>query len=201
VILLAVGAVLVFALNKLFPTDPKVSAATGKQMAGQEMVQSGGDLQKALANFQEAAALTPDDPEPWLWVGVTREKLGQPAEARAAYDKAHSLVKEEMSFYLARAPIYLSFRMYERGQADLDAVYAQDPDNPQAHYYQAGMYEDQGDLERAAQELEKVSTLADQRQQTELTAIARYRLGMLMQAMQVRPPATWTPTPTAAPGG
>jgi cytochrome c-type biogenesis protein CcmH/NrfG len=193
----AVVAVLYFGLNKLFPVDPKVSASQGKQMAGQQQIQTGGDVQQALASFQEATRLTPDDPDAWIWTGVAQQKLGHAAEAQAAYAKAQALLQDNTSFHMARAPVYLAFAMYDQGKADLDAIFAQDPDNPQAHYYLASLYEDQGNLTQAAQELQKVSTLAEQRKQSELTAIARYRLAMLMQAMQFRPDVT--PTPTAAP--
>jgi tetratricopeptide (TPR) repeat protein len=195
----AVIAVLNFALNKFFPVDPKVSASAGKQMAGQQQVQSGGDVQQALVNFQEATTLTPDDPDAWIWSGVAEQKLGHAAEAQAAFAKAQTLLQADLSFHMARAPVYLAFGMYDHGQADLNAIFAQDPNNPQAHYYLASLYEDQGELTKAAQELEKVSTLAEQRKQTELTAIARYRLGMLMQAMQMRPDLTAAPTATPAP--
>ena len=104
-----------------------------------------------------------------------------------------------MAFHMSRAPVYLAFAMYDRARADLDAVFAQDPDSPQAHYYLASLYEDQGDLTKAAQELEKVSALAEQRKQSELTAIARYRLGMLMQSMQVRPGLAATPAASPTP--
>jgi tetratricopeptide (TPR) repeat protein len=193
----AVVAVLYFGLNKLFPIDPKVSASQGKQMAGQQQIQTGGDVKQALASFQEATYLTPADPDAWIWTGVAQQKLGHDPEAQAAYAKAQALLQDNTSFHMARAPVYLAFAMYDQGKADLDAIFAQDPDNPLAHYYLASLYENQGNLKEAAQELQKVSTLAEQRKQSELTAIARYRLGMLLQAMQVRPDVP--PTPTAAP--
>jgi Tfp pilus assembly protein PilF len=201
VVVLVVGAVLVFVLNKLFPTDPKVAASSGKQMAGQQLIENGGDIGQATANFQEAADLTPGDPDAWLWLGVAQEKQGHAAEAQAAYAKAQALLKDEMSFHMARAPIYLAFGSLDQGKADLDFVFAQDPENPQAHYYLAGLYEAQGNLTAASQELEKTSQYAEARNQSELTAIARYRMGMLLQAMQVRPDSASgaTPTPTAAP--
>ncbi len=195
----AVIAALYFGLNKLFPVDPKVSASQVRQMTGQQQIQTGGDVQQALVDFQEATVLTPNDPDAWLWAGVAEEKLGYVTQSQAAFARAEALLGDGTTFHLARAPVYLAFTLYDEGKADLDAVFAQDPDNPQAHYYLASLYEAQGDLAKAAQELEKVSTLAEQRQQSELTAIARYRLAMLMQAMQVQPQFAPTPTPAPAP--
>jgi cytochrome c-type biogenesis protein CcmH/NrfG len=196
-----VVAVLYFGLNRLFPVDPNVSASAGKQMAGQQQIQNGGDVQQALVNFQDAAQLTPNDPDAWIWTGVAQQNLGHDAPAQAAFARAQALLQDNLNFHMARAPVYLAFAMYDQGKADLDAIFAQDPNNPQAHYYLASLYEDQGNLTQAAQELEKVSTFAEQRQQSELTAISRYRLGMLLQSMQLRPDATFTPAvaPTQTP--
>ena len=201
-----IGAALVFALNKLFPTDPKVAAATSKQMSGQQDIEGRGDYQSALVKFQEAVNLTPDDPEPWLWLGVTQEKLGNQAEATRAFDKATVLLGDELQMRLMRAPVYQSFGELDAAEADLQAVLAANPDDARAHYYLAGVYEAQGRMSDAATELETTSNLSDAQNQAELTAMARYRLAMLLQQMQSRSldpslatEGAGTPTPTAAP--
>jgi cytochrome c-type biogenesis protein CcmH/NrfG len=196
VIVVAALVVLNFAFNKLFPIDPKVRDSQSQQMTGQQIVQQGGDVQKALANFQQAAQLTPGDPDPWIWMGVAEEKLGRATEAQAAYAKARPLEKDEIMFFLARAQAYLSFAMPDKAQADLNAIFAQDPENPQGHYLQASIYEDQGQMTKAADELERTSTYAEKRNQTELTAMARYRMAMVIQSLSVRPEGAATPTAT-----
>ena len=57
VAVMAVIALLNFALNKFFPIDPKVSASQSRQMAGQQAIQTGGDVQQALVKFREATGL------------------------------------------------------------------------------------------------------------------------------------------------
>jgi cytochrome c-type biogenesis protein CcmH/NrfG len=196
----AVAAALVFAINKAFPTDPKVAAASTNLMSGQQMVQTGENVAQALPKFQEAASLTPNDPEPWLWVGVAEEKLGNTTEANQAFSRARSLLGNDTEFYVSRAPVYQGFNMLDQALADVNTALKADPSNIRAHYYLAGIYEMQGKLEQAINELETTSKLADAAQQPEMTAMARYRMGMLMQQVQMQQlgPAA-TATPTAAP--
>jgi cytochrome c-type biogenesis protein CcmH/NrfG len=194
------AAVAIFAINKAFPTDPKVAAASSKMMSGQQQLQGGADATQVVAKFQDAANLTPNDPEPWLWLGVAQEKLGRTAEANAAFDHARALIGSESEFHIARAPVYQGFNMLDAATAEINAALKIDPNNPRAHYYLAGIYEAQGKLQEAVNELDTTSKLAEASKQPELTAMARYRMGMMMQQMQIhQTQPDGTPTPTVAP--
>jgi cytochrome c-type biogenesis protein CcmH/NrfG len=192
---LASGILLVFLVRHFFPVDPKVQASMSRVMAGQQKVQNEGNFESALADFQEATTLTPNDAEAWMWLGATQQKLGLEEAANASFKHARDLVGKDLEFWLTRAPIYISVGMLDAGKADLDAALALDPENPQAHFHLASFFEAQGQLEQAAAELEKTSTFSEKRDMAELTALSRYRLAMLLQQIQVMPGPTATATP------
>jgi cytochrome c-type biogenesis protein CcmH/NrfG len=200
-VIVAVGILLVFLIRRLFPVDPTVQASLSRLMAGQQKIQNEGNFESALADFQEATVLTPNDPEPWLWLGATQEKLGLEEAAAESFRHARQLLGKDLDFWLARAPIYTSVGLLDKAKADLDSVLALDAENPQAHFYLASVYEAQGQLEQAVAELQKASDYAEARNMAELTALSRYRLAMMLQQLQAMPfptvTATATPTATA----
>jgi tetratricopeptide (TPR) repeat protein len=203
---IAVGVVGIIALavalifRYAFPVDPAAQAAMRSQSAGEQKIMGSADFQGALADFQQALQSTPNDPDAWLRVGAVQQKLGDTQAAEASFAKAASLYDNENKLLLARAAIYIGFLMIDEAQVDLDKVLVSDPNNAVAHYYMGSVWESRGDAEKAIAELQKASDLASEGNQAELIALARYRMGMLMQAMQVRGPDTTTPTPSPTPG-
>lgn len=194
VALVALGAAVVFLLRVLFPVDPKVQASLSHRMAGQQKIEGSGDYAAALADFQEAVKLTPDDPEAWLWLGVTQEKLGDEDAARASFERARAVARSEIDFRLARASIYIALQMLDQARVDIEEVLQRDPENPQAYYFLASVLEGQGKYMEAAVALQRASDLAEARNNAELTAMARYRLAMMLQQLQVKS----LPEPTPA---
>jgi tetratricopeptide (TPR) repeat protein len=193
--LVAVGAALNFLLGLLFPVDPALKAALSRLMAGQQKIEYGADYVGALADFQEAVALMPDDPDAWLWLGVTQQKLGEEAAAQESFGQARALLASELEFRLGRVPMYMVLQMPDEALADIEVVLSHDPDNARALYYLAGIFEAQERYGDAVAVLQRAAELADARQEVELTAITRYRLGLLLQQMQARSLAAPTPTP------
>jgi len=198
VAVVAVGAWLL--LRTLFPVDPQVQAALSAQTAGEQKIINYGDYAGALADFQAAAEHTPDDPDVWIRIGAVLEKLGDTQAAQENYDRARRLSTNEMEFHVARAGIYLGFLMYDEAYADTQAVLAAEPKHAVAWYYLASVYEGQGKLELAVDALEKTSEYASESNQSELVALARYRMAMLMQQVGLGDMREPEPTVTATPG-
>ncbi len=195
VAVVAGGAALILILGRLFPVDPKVQASMSAMLSGQQKVQNDKNFEEALTSFQQATVLTPDDAETWLWLGATQQILGHPEEADASFRRARELVPDEVQFRLGRAPVYTGLGMLIEAKADLDAVVARDPENPQAYFYLTSVYEAQGDLEKATESLQKASDYAEARNMAELTALSRYRLALMLQQLQMMPGPPDTPTP------
>lgn len=190
-----VAVALVLALRALFPVDPAVEAARGYQNAGQRKIDEQGDYAGALADFEAAANTLPSDVENWIRLGCVQQKLGDEAAAAESFGEARSLLRSDVELRLLRATVFTDFLMLAEAQADLDAVLAVEPDNPLAYYYLATVYETRGQDQEAITALGRASELAEQAKQAELSVMARYRIGVLMQRAQVQGAISGTPTP------
>lgn len=192
-----IAAVVIFALNRLLPVDPKVQASLSKQMEGQRYIQEHGDYAAAAQSFEEAAALTPDNAEAWLWLGVAQKKLGDAAAAEQSFVRARQAAGRDIEYYIQRGQVLSSAGFLEEARQDIETALALDPEEPRAYLYLGGILELQGQLFEAIQAMERASELSEKRDQPQLTAIARYRLAFMYQQIQAQPIAPRTPTPAA----
>jgi tetratricopeptide (TPR) repeat protein len=198
-VVVIIGAVALVVINRVMPTDPMYQAALSKQMAGQPLIEDGKDYPKAIQAFQEATALTPDDAEPWLWLGVAQRKIGDNEAAEKSFARARSILGEDPERYIQRGLIMSGIGLQDDARADLDAALKIDPEEPRAWLYLANVQESQGQVGEAIKSLERASEVSEKREQPQLTAISRYRLAVLYQQFQgelMRPPS---PTPTPGP--
>jgi tetratricopeptide (TPR) repeat protein len=182
-------------LNTLFPVDPRVQEATRKIMAGQSKIQYDADYAAALPLFEEATALTPDDSEAWLWLGATQQKLGDVSASADSFRQASELIPDQTDFLSRRATVYFTLAMLDEAASEVNAVLARDPGNPQAYLLRAGVYDAQGRYAEAAQALQQAADFADERNLPQISATARYQMGLLLQRMPIAPQSSPAPTP------
>jgi tetratricopeptide (TPR) repeat protein len=190
-----IGAVALVVINRVLPTDPLYQAALSKQMAGQRFIEQDRDFGKAIQAFREATTLTPNDADPWLWLGVAQKKIGDTAAAEESFARARTILGKDLELYIQRGMILSGAGLQEDARADLEAALKLDAEEPRAWLYLANVDELQGQLGEAIKALERASELSEKRDQPQLTAIARYRLAVLYQQYQgesFQPP---TPTP------
>jgi tetratricopeptide (TPR) repeat protein len=197
--IIVIGAVgLYFLLFRvLFPVDPKVQESVRRVGAGEQLIQQDGDFAAALAEFEAAAAATPDDPDVWLRVGAAREQLGNAPAAQEAFDRARSLSASDLDFHRARGAAYLAFGLIDPADQELRQALTLKYDDAQSWYLLANVYESRRQTTEAIGALDKASQYAAETNQNELTAMARYRMGLLMQQLQMSVPTVeLTPVPT-----
>jgi predicted Zn-dependent protease len=115
-----------------------------------------------------------------LRVGVVQEKTGK-ATAEETFARARALMTDDVAFQQMRASVYLLFGMIERAEQDLQAALAAKPDDPITWYELASVFESRGEIPDAIRALERVDEYAAEAKLVELSAMARYRRGMLMQ--------------------
>jgi tetratricopeptide (TPR) repeat protein len=197
---IGVGAVAILVvawlvLRTLFPVDPRVQEAAGKLMEGQSKIQYDGDFPGALLLFQEAAALTPEDAETWLWLGAAQRKLGDTAAASESFRRSGELIPDQLDLRTRRATVYLALGMLDEASSDANAVLAGDPESPQAQMILAGIHDARGEYAAAVEALEQAAEFADKRNQPQISATARYQLGMLLQRVPVGLQPSATPAP------
>ncbi len=196
---LGVGLVLYFGIQLLFPVDPHVRAAYEQQAAGERKIQQSADFAGALENFKVAAANQPQAIEAWLRVGAVQQKLGDTAGMTESYRKAQALAASDAEFKLTRSQVFLGFGMVAEAQADIEEALVLAPDNPYVYYTAASVYESQGRLQDALKAIERCADLAQAQDDTQMAAMSRYRLGMLIQQGFAQQVVSATPTAAPAP--
>jgi tetratricopeptide (TPR) repeat protein len=193
---LVAGAAIYFLFRFLFPVDPNLKAAMDRQSAGELKIQQQSDYAGALVDFQAATEFQPRDVDTWLRLGATQQKLGDQAGMDESFKRARALVASDAELDLARGQIYLTLNMLDEAKAAIDAGLAAEPENALGYYTLSVIYETRGQPREALETLQRAADLAEAQDQTQLTALARYRLAMLMQQMQAQMADPSTPTPT-----
>ena len=150
-------------------------SGNGEALVGQ------GDLRAALAEFEVAAALTPDDPLPWLWQGVIHFELKEADEAQADFDTARPLYETDFDFLLERGLTYLRVGDLAAAQADAEQAIRENPDSGHGYYLRASIVTEQRDYAAAIADLERAAELAHAAGDAQLEAAARVQRAMVIQ--------------------
>lgn len=192
------GALLVvgFAINKLFPVDPRRAAAMEKTSLAEQAYQA-GDIAKALEYYRQAAAALPEEADPMLWIGVLEEKQGNNDAAEQAYAAAEKTIGDHARYVLQRGMIRAQVGAIDQAEADAEAALAEQPDMAEAYFLLGGVYEARGDVPAAIAAFEKTAELAGNQNNSALIVMAKTREGMLMQSAPMMVPTPPTPTPEA----
>ena len=131
-----------------------------------------GHLEAALADFQSATALTPNDPEPWLWKGVLLQHLEEPAAAGEAFATANGLYDSTFDFLINRGGIYLEAGDTEKARDDAAAAIDLEPDRGWGYYLRAAIAAHEGHYADALVDLERANELAQANGNRRLQALA-----------------------------
>ena len=167
--------------------DPLTAQKLRLYAAAERAIQE-GRWEEALAHYQEAAALDPQDPEPWLRLGWAQERTGDQEAAQASFREAASRFGDPFAYELALARLYVEAGDF--GQALPHALRATElnPQSPHAFYVLASAYEGSGKFLEALQALQTCEKLAEAQGDVELVAMSRVRVGTLLQRMALPTP-------------
>jgi len=155
-----------------------------------------GELDQAIAKYEQAAAIDPNDPEVQVWLGALYGQAGEREAAIKAFQSAREVSPSIINYFLLRARIHLRMGMLRESERDVLAALEIDPHSTQALFLLADVLERQGHYGEAMAVFHKVSLEA---QEPALQVLAKVRYGMLLQAgpsMEIR-----TITPTVEQGG
>jgi tetratricopeptide (TPR) repeat protein len=179
------------AYDRFIAPPPEVRQAFQHSATGEALVEE-RDLQAALAEFAAAAALTPDDPQPWLWQGIIHFEWNELDEAQVAFDTARTLYGTDFDFLLDRSLAYLRLGDLDAASADIEQAITEAPQDGRAYFVRAGIAEEQGNYAMALADLAQAAELAREAGDTELEATARAQWAMMVQ-LQAYPQITPTP--------
>jgi len=118
-----------------------------------------GEYEKAIAGYEEAIKLSPDNWAYYFNLGLAFKKLGKMAEAREAFSKAVELnpgsfsANKEMGELLAKEEQYETAAVYYRKAVELS------PNDPDARYNLAACLMNLGQSEEAMTHLQKTVEL------------------------------------------
>jgi len=168
------------AYDRFIAPPPQVRQAFRHSSAGEALVEE-GDLPVALAEFEAAAALTPDDPDLWLWQGVIHFELDESDDADVAFDTARALYETYFDFLLARGMTYLRVGDLAAASADAERAIAASPHSGWGYYLRASIAVEEGDYDAAVADLERAGNLARAAGDAQLEAYARTQRAMVIQ--------------------
>lgn len=175
------------AYDRFLAPPPHVRQAFRHSASGESLVEQ-GDLMAALAEFEAAAALTPDDPDPWLWQGVIHFELNELDDAQVAFDTARALYETDSNFLLARGVAYLHVGDLAAASADAEQSIVESPHSGWGYYLRASVAVQQGDYNTAIADLERAETLARVAEDVQLEALARTQRANVIQLQMSQQP-------------
>ncbi len=165
----------------LFPRDPVLEATFLAERALQN-----GELAQARAAIDDGLAEAPDAPLLLIWRGALSESE---ASAQHDFERARAALGDE-AFYMQRAQVWLLLNRGEDVVRDADRAFAANPASAAALMLRASGYELMRDFARAARDLRQAEALADAQGDGALSAMARVRLALLVQAGLIAEPPT-----------
>jgi tetratricopeptide (TPR) repeat protein len=193
VILIILFAVAAAVYQTWFQPDPAVIARLNYTSDAQRAIEA-GNLNVALQEMEKATAQFPNDGEIQIWHGAVLSLMKRTQEADAAFQTARQLYPDETTYLIARATVRTQANDIDAANADALAATKLSPDNAQAFLVLGGTQELKGQTQNASQSYSTAASLAAAAKQSELEAMAKVRLAMMMQAA---PPIVFsTPQPT-----
>jgi tetratricopeptide (TPR) repeat protein len=166
---------LYFLVFRLPPTEKKYLDALSRA----EQLMDAGRWTEAIAACEEAIAIFPDRPNPYVIIGCIREKLGEENQAQEIFSQAESLYAKRVDFLLEKALWYFRLGMTDRSLATLSELLKEDPENLSALNLLGSVYEAENRVVEAIKVYERLLELAEKKEDLNLIPIAKMKIGML----------------------
>ncbi len=189
----AVGIILVvvfggyWLFNRLFPVDPIV-AAVFRHHSDAEQYLSLGEIEPALASYEAAAALAPDDPELLAALVALYAATGREADAEAAMARLRPLLPvAEVDARLAAA--YAAVGLFDQARTYAEQSLAVAPDLVAALITAADVSQALGRQAEAMAYLQRADVAAGDQNLIQIQAVVRMRLAQVMQQPLLNTPA------------
>lgn len=177
IVIVVVGGLVV--ADRLWGLSPDEKQAYSLKTDAERFI-SEGDIEAAIAAYQQATELTPADAEAWLYLGMLYQETGQAEQADDAFATAVRLFGDEVQFYVSLAQAYVIYGDLPRVVEAANAALALDDQNAQAYYVRATGYELQDQLHLALQDLDRAAELSSGENDA-LYVMAKTRYGNLLQ--------------------
>jgi len=155
-----VGFGALFVADRLWGLSPEQKQAYSLKTDAERAI-GDGNIDAAIAAYQQAIELTPDDGEAWLYLGMIYRETGQAESADAAFETAVGLMGgDEVEFYVNLAQAYVIYGDPQRVVESANAALGLDDQNARAYYVRATGYELQNEVFLALEDLDRAAELS-----------------------------------------
>lgn len=193
--LTAIVAIFFFArlaIKKFFPVDPQVVQSMELRSEGDRLIQA-GDLPGAIAQYEAALAVLPDDNDTKVWL-VALYTLTQQPEKAENLEKELNEALSPSDLHTALAQVYTQLGDPQRALPLAQQAISENSKNASAYLTLGGVYEALGDFRSAADQYERSAQIAEELELPEIQAVAKMRLAMMLQRLPAQK-ITGTKTP------
>jgi tetratricopeptide (TPR) repeat protein len=183
----AVGVLLLlFALYQRFlAPDPATRARLEHEQAAENLVLE-GDLIAALNEVDQALASVPGDPSLLIFKGGLQQALGQKAAAEETFSQAEAAFGDRETFLLARGQMYVRLDQAQFALSDAEAAIRLNPESASGYLLLGRANEWLENYQQAIAAYEQAANLADAQGNSQIAAIARVNMGVLMQRLPLQ---------------
>jgi tetratricopeptide (TPR) repeat protein len=177
---------LLFALYQRFlAPDPATRARLEHEQAAENLVLE-GDLATALSEVDQALAIAPGDPSLLIFKGGLQQALGQKAAAEETFSQAEAAFGDRETFLLARGQMYLRLDQAQAALSDAEAAIQLNPESASGYLLLGRANEWLENYQQAIAAYEQAATLADAQGNSQIAAMARVNMGVLMQRLPLQ---------------
>jgi tetratricopeptide (TPR) repeat protein len=184
---IAAVLILIIVYQNFLAPDPIVTAVYMYQNNAEKAMQS-QDMARALSETNKAIALTPNDSSLLIMRGVIEDRLSLSEQASKDYAAAEANLNDHLRFLLARSQIWMQAGEYQKGLEDARQVIQADPTSAEGFLYFGKANEKLQNYSTAIDAYETASSLAGSQNKSELNAVIRMNLAMLMQSIPMPTP-------------
>jgi tetratricopeptide (TPR) repeat protein len=155
--ILLVAAIAIFLLLRRVLSPHKIWYEKGNRLL------ESGQYDKAIASYDKAIQLKPDDYNTWFKRGLALGNLQRHEDAIASYDKAIQLQPDDPNLWTNRGIELGLLQRYDEAIASCDSAIQIHPETPYAWYNKAGCYAEQGHINLALESLKQAINLEPNR--------------------------------------
>jgi len=144
-----------------------------------------GKLDEAINVYRKAQDLEPDNSSIPLMLGMIYEDKGLLDRANDYFERARLLSSQKIDFYNSRGMVYFQTGKLDKATLDIKKALEIDPNSAFSHFLLGNIYEMENKIAEALAEYQIVSDLD---QDPQLTVMARFKMGMIIQRAPLRFP-------------
>ncbi len=142
-----------------------------------------GKLDEAIETYKKAQDLEPDDSTISLMLGMVYEDKGLLDRANDYFERAKLLSSQKIDFYNSRGMVYFQMGKLDKAVLDAKKALEMNPDSAFSHFLLGNIYEMEN---RIAEALTEYQIVSDLDQDPQLTVMARFKMGMIIQRGPLR---------------